>query len=118
VARAYAIAIDFRLLMAGISFASVENTMSEIALPSTYNEPTVMWRMRHADGRSAQAVIDPTSGATRALWFVNGRPLGVRCFADWTSAIEWTDQLRAQQWTVGWRLSDDLTAGPSPARSG
>ena len=92
--------------------------MSEIALPSTYNEPTVMWRMRHADGRSAQAVIDPTSGATRALWFVNDHPLGVRYFADWTSAIEWTDLLRAQQWTVGWRLSDDLTEGPFPARSG
>jgi hypothetical protein len=91
--------------------------MSEDALPSTYNEPTVMWRMRHADGRSAQAVIDPANGGPRVLWFVNGHPLGVRYFADLAAAIEWTDRLRAQQWTVGWRLSDDITEGP-PARSG
>jgi hypothetical protein len=48
---------------------------------------------------------------------VNGQPLEGRDFADWTSAIEWTERLRAQQWTVGWRLSDDITEGP-PARSG
>ena len=67
---------DPRLLVTGISLASFESDMSEIALPSTYNEPTVMWRMRHADGRSAQAVIDPMNSGTRALWFVNGHPLG------------------------------------------
>jgi hypothetical protein len=48
---------------------------------------------------------------------VNGHSLEVRDFADWTSAIEWTDRLRAQQWTVGWRLSDEITEGPT-ARSG
>ena len=91
--------------------------MSETALPSTYNEPTVMWRMRHADGRCAQAVIEPTNSGTRVLWFVNDHHLGVRHFADWMSAIEWTDRLQAQQSTVGWRLSDDITEGP-PTRSG
>ena len=91
--------------------------MSEIALPSTYNEPTVMWRMRRADGRRAQAVIDPTKSGTRVLWFVNGQPLGVRYFDDWAGAIEWTDRLQSQYWTVGWRLSDDI-AEAHPARSG
>jgi hypothetical protein len=103
--------------MDGTSLASFERAMSEIALPSTYNEPTVMFRMRHADGRWAQSVIDPMNTGARALWFVNGHPLDVRYFADWTSAIHWTDRLRAQQWTVGWRLSDAITEGP-PARSG
>ena len=77
--------------------------MSEIALPSTYNEPTVMWRMTHRNGRWAQAVIDPLTSGARAQWFVNGHPLAICDFADWTSAIAWTDRLRAQQWTVGWR---------------
>jgi hypothetical protein len=71
-----------------------------------------MWRMRHRDGRYGQAVIDPTNGGARALWFVNGHPLGVHCFADWTGAIEWTDRLQVDQWTIGWRLSDDIPAGP------
>ena len=101
----------------GIGLATLESAMSEIAFPSTYNEPTVMWRMRHADGRSAQAVIDPMNSGTRVLWFVNDRPLDIRYFADWTGAIEWSDRLREQQWTVGWRLSDDITEGP-PARTG
>jgi len=87
--------------------------MSEIASPSTYNEPTVMWRMRHADGRHAQAVIDPTNNTTRVLWFVNDFPVAVRDFDDWTSAIAWTERLRAQQWTVGWRLTDHITEPPA-----
>ena len=86
--------------------------MSDIAFPSTYNEPTVMWRMRHRDGRRAQVVIDPMHGRTRALWFVNGQPLSVRYFLDWTTAMEWTDRLRAQQWAVGWRVLDDILEGP------
>jgi hypothetical protein len=99
---------DLRLLLNGTGIASFESGMSEIASPSTYNEPTVVWRMRHRDGRWAHAVIDPMNSGARAQWFVNGHPAGVRDFADWTSAIAWTDRLRAQQWTVGWRLSDDL----------
>jgi hypothetical protein len=83
-----------------------------IAVPSTYNEPTVMWRMRHRDGRWAQAVIDPRGSVARAQWFVNGRPVDGRIFFDWTGAIAWTDRLRALQWTVGWRLSDDVPEDP------
>jgi hypothetical protein len=103
---------DSRLLKDGRRLASLTSGMSEIPSPSTYNEPTVMWKIRHRDGRRAQAVIDPMNGRPRALWFVNGRPLTVRFFEDWTSAIEWTDRLLAQQWTVGWCMSDDIAAGP------
>lgn len=85
--------------------------MSEIALPSTYNEPTVMWRMERADGRRAQAVIDPRTAGARVVWFVNGQPLGVRDFDDWSGALAWTERLKAQYWAVGWRLSDDVQSG-------
>jgi hypothetical protein len=108
---------DPRLPLIGISLASVEIAMSETGSPSTYNEPTVMWRMTHRDGRWAQSVINPMTGGVRASWFVNGHRLFVRYFDNWTSAIEWTDRLREQQWTVGWRLSDDILDGP-PDRSG
>jgi hypothetical protein len=103
--------------MDGTGLASYGGAMSDIALPTTYNEPTVMFRMRHADGRWAQAVIDPMITGARGLWFVNGHPMDVRYFADWTGAIHWTDRLRAQQWTVGWRLSDGIPEDP-PARGG
>ena len=86
--------------------------MSETASPSTYNEPTVMWTMRHRAGRDAKIVIEPMTGETRAVWFVNGHLVAARHFADWTAAIEWTDRLREQQRTVGWRISDDIADGP------
>jgi hypothetical protein len=90
--------------------------MSEIILPSTYNEPTVMWRMQRANDSSAHALIDTVEGRPRVVWFVNGRPVGARYFDEWTGAIQWSDRLRAQYWTVGWRLlSDDPPEGP-PAR--
>ena len=108
---------DLRRLLIGISLAFVESTMSEIASPSTYNEPTVMWRMTHRDGRWAQAVFDPLPNGARVQWFVNGRSMAVADFADWTSAIEWSDRLRAQQWTVGWRLSDDIPDPPARRKS-
>jgi len=82
--------------------------MSDLASPFTYNEPTVMWRMTHRDGRWSQAVIDPLTNGARAQWFVNGHSLAVSDFADWTGAIEWTERLRTQQWTVGWRLTDEI----------
>jgi hypothetical protein len=89
--------------------------MSDIIRPHTYNEPTVMWRMKRADDSSAHALIDTVDGRARVVWFVNGRPLGERYFDDWTGAIQFTDRLRAQCWTVGWRLSDDVAKG-RPAR--
>lgn len=78
-----------------------------------YDAPTVMWRMRRADGLSSHAVIDPRAGGAVVTWFLNGRPLGHRVFNDWTSALRWSDQLQAQNWTVGWRVVseyDDTTA--------
>lgn len=89
--------------------------MSDIILPS-YIEPTVMWRMRRADDSTAHALIDAVEGRARVVWFVNDRPVGERYFDDWTAAIQWSDRLRGHCWTVGWRLSDDITEGP-PAPS-
>jgi len=83
----------------------VANAMSEMILPSTYNEPTVMWRMQRANGSTAHALIDTVEGRPRVVWFVNGRPIGARYCDDWTGAIQWSDRLQAQYWTVGWRLA-------------
>jgi len=96
-----------------LALPNVGSDMSEIILPSTYNEPTVMWRMRRANDSSAHALIDTVEGRPRVVWFVNGRPVGARYFDDWTAAIQWSDTLRAQYWTVGWRLlQDDPTSRP------
>jgi len=70
-----------------------------------YNEPTVMWRMRRAGGLFSHAVVGPCPGGATVIWFVNDRAVGYREFADWTNAIRWSDQLKAQNWAAGWRLT-------------
>ncbi len=68
-----------------------------------------MWRMQRGDGLGLvmHAVIAPTARGASVLWFVNGRPLGIREFVEWAEAIAWSDRIRDQNWTVGWRLAPD-----------
>lgn len=72
-----------------------------------YDEPTVMWRMRRTDGLSSHAVIGRHAEQAVVVWFINGRPLGYRAFGDWTSALRWSDQMQAQNWAAGWRLTSE-----------
>ena len=75
-----------------------------------------MWRMRRGKDRWAHAVIGPLGLGARVLWFVNSRPVGVRDFEDWTSAIRWSDLMRDHNWKVGWRLvpdSDNASHNPN-----
>jgi hypothetical protein len=78
-----------------------------------YDVPTVLWRMHRADGMSCYAVIDPRADGADITWFLNGRRLGHRVFSDWTSALQWSDRLQAQNWTVGWRLVPEYDDAPA-----
>jgi hypothetical protein len=72
-----------------------------------YSEPTVLWRMRRLDGLVSHAIIGTRRRGAIVVWFVNDRPMGYKDFDDWTSALNWSDQLQAQNWAVGWRLEPD-----------
>ncbi len=74
---------------------------------STYDEPTVMWRMERAVGLRAHAIIGVRADRAWLIWCINDRPMGIREFADWASAIQWSEQLKRQNWSVGWRLTSD-----------
>jgi hypothetical protein len=63
--------------------------------------------MQRADGLQSHAVIGPRSDGAVIVWFINERPVGYRDFSDWSSALGWSDRLRHQNWTTGWRLSSD-----------
>ena len=82
-------------------------TVPEASTRLVYSEPTVMWRMRRADGLRSHAIIGPRADGAVVVWFVNDRPLGYRDFDDWTSALRWSDQMQAQNFAVGWRLVPD-----------
>ena len=81
--------------------------MPDSPTASTYNEPTVMWRMQRPDSLVMHAVIAPTKRGASVMWFVNTRLLGMREFTDWGEAIAWSDRIRNQNWTAGWRVTPD-----------
>ncbi len=70
-------------------------------------EPVVMWRMRRADGLFSHLLVGCQESGAWAAWFLNDRPLGLRDFGDVGSAIRFSEQMQAQNWSVGWRLVDD-----------
>jgi hypothetical protein len=73
----------------------------------TFHEPVVLWRMQRGDGVMSHAVIGPRPDGAILVWFINDRPLGCRDFSDWASALRWSDQLQAQNWAMGWRLTSE-----------
>jgi hypothetical protein len=72
-----------------------------------YDEPTVMWRMRRSVDLLAHAVIGVIASRPVLVWYINDRPLGYRTFDDFTKAIQWSDQLQAQNWAAGWRAEPE-----------
>ena len=81
--------------------------MPETSTQLAYTDPVVMWRMRRTDGLVSHAMMGTRPTGAIFVWFVNGRPVGYREFHDWTSALRWSDQMQAQNWSAGWRLADD-----------
>ena len=72
-----------------------------------------MWRMQRGPRLRAHAMIGLRDGAAWVMWFLNDHALDVREFGDWESALRWSDRLRDQNWSVGWRLlADDDGAAP------
>jgi hypothetical protein len=58
-------------------------------------------------GLRSHSVISPRSDGAVVVWFVNDRPVGFKDFSDWASALRWSDQLQAQNWSAGWRHVTD-----------
>jgi hypothetical protein len=73
-----------------------------MAQAETYNEATVMWRLRHPDGRSAHAVIVPTGSTASAFWFMLSTPQASLDFNDWRDALAWATEVRARLYLDGW----------------
>ena len=77
--------------------------MSEQMIPkSTYSEPTVLWRLRDPDGRTAHALIVPRWNDASAVWFINDVNQDGMDFDDWDSAVKWAEEVRAELEAEGW----------------
>jgi hypothetical protein len=97
-----------RRVLPGICLACWVSVSDSLA----HEAPTVMWRMRRADGMSCHAVMDPRADGAVITWYLNGHVLGYRAFNNWTAALRWSDQLQAQNWTIGWRLVPEYDDAP------
>jgi hypothetical protein len=84
--------------------------MAKTPTQTVYDQPTVMWRMQRDGGQSSHAIIGPRLNGVAVIWFVNGRPLGLRDFDDLGSALRWSEQMQAQNRAAGWRLTPESTA--------
>lgn len=77
--------------------------MQKLPIPATYDEPTVMWRMRRGENLTTHAILRPRGSHAWVTWYVNEHPIGVREFEDWSAALQWADRMHFQNWTAGWR---------------
>jgi len=80
--------------------------MPKRSAPTTYNEPTVMWRLRHPAGQSARAAVIPIGDTATALWLIDDLAQDAKGFDEWTSAVTWVEEVRADLIAMGWRDSD------------
>ena len=80
--------------------------MSPAPVYTTYAEPTIMWRLRRADGCGAHALIIPHGNAATAMWFAEGKPEESRDFTNWHDAIYWLDCELAKLLLVGWQVEN------------
>jgi hypothetical protein len=73
-------------------------------LPSrTYDEPAVLWRLRHPDGDVARAMLIPGSPTSTLVYFVNDQFERGENFAEWGPAVEQAERVKRQMIGEGWR---------------
>ena len=68
----------------------------------TYDEPAVLWRLRHPGGDVARATLIPGSPST-LVYFVNDRFERGENFDEWGPAVEQAERVKLQMLDDGWR---------------
>lgn len=82
-------------------------TLANVMGKDSYSEPTILWRLRHGDGRTARSVVVPRSINVTAIWFVADSPEGAAAFEEWHDAVSWLEVTRASLLATGWSESPE-----------
>ena len=69
----------------------------------TYTAPTVLWRLRHPDGRLVRATLIPGSPASTLVYFVDDRFERGENFEEWDLALRRAQAFKEDLMTEGWR---------------
>ena len=63
---------------------------------ATYSEPTTLWRLRHADGHTARAVLVPHGHGCSLAWWVDEQVEGAEECKEWAQGLDVAERVRAQ----------------------
>jgi hypothetical protein len=77
---------------------------------TTYSEPTVLWTLRHADGRVARATLIPGTPRSTLVWVVDETLDRAENFDDWDLALARAEMTRLALLEEGWLEDDRDTA--------
>ena len=69
----------------------------------TYTAPTVLWRLRHPDGRVVRATLIPGSPASTLVYFVDDRFERGENFEEWDLALRRAQAFKEDLMAEGWR---------------
>ena len=69
----------------------------------TYTEPTLLWRLRHGDGRVVRAMLIPGSPASTLVYFVDDRFEKGENFRDWEPALRKAQAFKETLLAEGWK---------------
>jgi hypothetical protein len=76
----------------------------------TFGEPTVLWRLHHADGDTARATLIPGTPQSTLVYFINDEFERGENFDEWDPALRHAERVKARMLAAGWR--EDEMAGP------
>jgi hypothetical protein len=72
-------------------------------MKSTYDENTVLWRLRSPEGVRARATFIPGTPENTLAWFLGETLDRVENHATWESAVKRADETKAELIAEGWR---------------
>jgi hypothetical protein len=68
----------------------------------TYTGPTILWRLRHRDGRVARATLIPGSPTSTLVYFVDDRFERGENFEEWEPALRQAQVCKEELLADGW----------------
>lgn len=75
-------------------------------MASTYDENTVLWRLRSPDGVRARVMFIPGKPESTLAWFLGDTLDRVENHASWDSAVKRAEETRVELVAEGWREDD------------
>jgi hypothetical protein len=75
-------------------------------MSTSFTDPAVLWRLRHANGDFARAMVIPGTPESTLVFFVNDQFDRGENFVEWDAALARAEAVRADLIGQGWMAVD------------